>query len=167
MWEFWRTKWPWGRFSPSTSVSSAKHSIACSTLIIIIHHPGWYNSLNSGRRTKRTQPHPTQETKEQKLRTVYVTAILTVAMNLILWHGGLPCSPDATLPVWAATGCRLRNLKCFSHTKSSLIGWNALQYVCRTTWRPLWFLTTYREVLVRFLALPDFLRSSGSGTGST
>jgi hypothetical protein len=29
------------------------------------------------------------------------------------------------------------------------------------------FLTTDPEVLVRFPGLPDFLRSSGSGTGST
>jgi hypothetical protein len=36
---------------------------------------------------------------------------------------------------------------------------------------PLWssgqFLATDSEVRVRFPALPDFLRSSGSGTGST
>jgi hypothetical protein len=29
------------------------------------------------------------------------------------------------------------------------------------------FLATYPEVWVRFLALPDFVRSSGSGTEST
>jgi hypothetical protein len=37
---------------------------------------------------------------------------------------------------------------------------------------PLWtsdegFLATYQEVRVRFPVLPDFLRSSGAGTGST
>jgi hypothetical protein len=32
---------------------------------------------------------------------------------------------------------------------------------------PLWFLATHPEVRVRFPALPDLLRSSGSGTGST
>jgi hypothetical protein len=36
----WWTKWHWGRFSPSTSVSPANsHSIDCSTFIII-YHPG-------------------------------------------------------------------------------------------------------------------------------
>jgi hypothetical protein len=47
MWDLWRTKWHCGRFSPSTSVSSANfHSTDCSTLIIIIiiiiiiYHPG-------------------------------------------------------------------------------------------------------------------------------
>jgi hypothetical protein len=45
MWEFvvsW-TKWHWGRFSPSTSVSSANlHSTGYPTfiIIIIIYHPG-------------------------------------------------------------------------------------------------------------------------------
>jgi hypothetical protein len=43
----------------------------------------------------------------------------------------------------------------------------------RANWRPLWsrggleFLATDPEFRVRFPALPDFLRSSGSGTGST
>jgi hypothetical protein len=35
-----RTKRQWGRFSPSTTVSPAKYSIDCSTLIIIIRR--WY-----------------------------------------------------------------------------------------------------------------------------
>jgi hypothetical protein len=39
MLDLWWTKWHWGRFSPSTSVSSANsHSTDCSTLII--YHPG-------------------------------------------------------------------------------------------------------------------------------
>jgi hypothetical protein len=36
MWNLWWTKRHWGRFSPSTSVSPAKHPTDCSTLIIII-----------------------------------------------------------------------------------------------------------------------------------
>jgi hypothetical protein len=45
MWDLWWTKWHWGRFSPSTSVSPANfHSTDCSTfiiiIIIIIYHPG-------------------------------------------------------------------------------------------------------------------------------
>jgi hypothetical protein len=44
MWDFWWTKRHWDTFTPSTSVFLAKHSIDCSTLIIIIiitqHHPG-------------------------------------------------------------------------------------------------------------------------------
>jgi hypothetical protein len=40
-WHLWWTKWHWGRFSPSTSVSPANsHSTNCSTLIIIIYHLG-------------------------------------------------------------------------------------------------------------------------------
>jgi hypothetical protein len=39
MWDLWWTKWHWGTFSPSTSVSPASpHSTDCS--IIIIYHPG-------------------------------------------------------------------------------------------------------------------------------
>jgi hypothetical protein len=36
MWDLWWTKQHWGKYSPSTSVSFAKHSTHCSTLIIII-----------------------------------------------------------------------------------------------------------------------------------
>jgi hypothetical protein len=41
MWDLWWTKWHWGKFSPSTSVSPANsHSTDCATFIIIIYHPG-------------------------------------------------------------------------------------------------------------------------------
>jgi hypothetical protein len=37
-WDLWWTKWRWGRFSPSTSVSSANlHSNNCSTITLIYH----------------------------------------------------------------------------------------------------------------------------------
>jgi hypothetical protein len=44
-----------------------------------------------------------------------------------------------------------------------------LKALVSTNGPPLWseFLATYPEVRVRFPALPDFLISSGSGTGST
>jgi hypothetical protein len=42
-WDLWWTKWRWGRFSPSTSVSPATlHSTNCST-ITLINHLGLYN----------------------------------------------------------------------------------------------------------------------------
>jgi hypothetical protein len=42
-WDLWWTKWRWGRFSLSTSVSPANlHSTNCST-ITLIHHLGLYN----------------------------------------------------------------------------------------------------------------------------
>jgi hypothetical protein len=38
MWDLWWIKWRRGRFSPSTSVSSANlHSTNCSTITIIYH----------------------------------------------------------------------------------------------------------------------------------
>jgi hypothetical protein len=38
MWDLWWTKWRWGRFSPSTSVSPDNlHSTNCSTMILIYH----------------------------------------------------------------------------------------------------------------------------------
>jgi hypothetical protein len=40
MWDLWWTKRHWGRFSPSTLVSPAKHFTDCSTLVII---QDWYN----------------------------------------------------------------------------------------------------------------------------
>jgi hypothetical protein len=42
-WDLWWTKWRWGRFPPSTSVSPANlHSINCST-VTLIYHLGLYN----------------------------------------------------------------------------------------------------------------------------
>jgi hypothetical protein len=42
-WDLWWTKWRWGRFSPSTSVSPANfHSTNCSTFTLI-YHLGLYN----------------------------------------------------------------------------------------------------------------------------
>jgi hypothetical protein len=41
-WDLWWTKWRWGRFSPSTSVSLANlHSTNCST-ITLFYHLGLY-----------------------------------------------------------------------------------------------------------------------------
>jgi hypothetical protein len=40
MWDLWWTKQHCGKFLLNTSVSPAKHSADCSTLIIIHHHPG-------------------------------------------------------------------------------------------------------------------------------
>jgi hypothetical protein len=69
MWDLWWTKWHWGRFSPSTSVSPANpHSTDCSTVIIIIIIRGWYNrptvadvpsglSLTPPRETKKKTYH--------------------------------------------------------------------------------------------------------------
>jgi hypothetical protein len=38
MWDLWWTKWRWGRFSPSTSVSPANlHSTNFSTITITYH----------------------------------------------------------------------------------------------------------------------------------
>jgi hypothetical protein len=40
MWDLWWTKWHWGKFSPSTSVSLANpHSTNCS-IMVITDHPG-------------------------------------------------------------------------------------------------------------------------------
>jgi hypothetical protein len=41
MWDFWWTKWHWGGFSPSTSIS---HANLCSTKFSILKiTPGGYN----------------------------------------------------------------------------------------------------------------------------
>jgi hypothetical protein len=52
MWDLWWTKWRWGRFSPSTSVSPANlHSTNFCT-ITITYQRGWYNRPVSGRSTQ-------------------------------------------------------------------------------------------------------------------
>jgi hypothetical protein len=65
----------WGRFSSSTSVSPTNsHSTNCSTLIL-----GYYNSPNSGRRTKWTLSQPTR--RNQKKTTV--TPITTLVFRRV------------------------------------------------------------------------------------
>jgi hypothetical protein len=50
------TKWHWGRFPPSTSVSPANPDYTNAPYSSIIQ--GWYNRPISVQRTKRIQPHP-------------------------------------------------------------------------------------------------------------
>jgi hypothetical protein len=69
MWDLWWTKWHWGRFSPSTSVSPASlHSTNCSTIIIIIiiYNLGLVQYASIGRSTKWTQSHPTKNNNNKK-----------------------------------------------------------------------------------------------------
>jgi hypothetical protein len=65
MWDLWSTKWHWGRFPQSISVSPANsHSTDCSTLII--YHLGLVQYA-SGRRIKWTQVSPyRKKLKKQK-----------------------------------------------------------------------------------------------------
>jgi hypothetical protein len=66
MWDLWWTKWHWGRFSPSTSVSPANpHSTDCS-IIIIIYHPGPVADLPS---ELTVSPHP-EKLKKKKSTTL-------------------------------------------------------------------------------------------------
>jgi hypothetical protein len=61
MWDFWWTKWHWGRFSPSTSVSPANsHSTDCPTLI---YRPGPDNRPVSADVPSGLSRTPPQETK--------------------------------------------------------------------------------------------------------
>jgi hypothetical protein len=53
MWGLWRTKRHWGRFSPSTSLSSVNHHSTNFSIIIITW--GWDNRLINGRSAKCTQ----------------------------------------------------------------------------------------------------------------
>jgi hypothetical protein len=66
MWGLWWTKWHWGRFSLSTSVSPANsHSTDCSTFII--YNPGLVHKPICGRRTKwAVSPHSKKLKKKKK-----------------------------------------------------------------------------------------------------
>jgi hypothetical protein len=52
MWGLWWTKWHWGKFSPSTSVSTANYSTNFSIIIITW---GWHNRPIGGCSAKWTQ----------------------------------------------------------------------------------------------------------------
>jgi hypothetical protein len=67
IWDLWWTKWRWGRFSPSTSVSPANlHSNHCSR-ITIIYHLGVVQQGSSGRSAKWTQSRPTNNNNNNKM----------------------------------------------------------------------------------------------------
>jgi hypothetical protein len=75
MWDLWWTKWRWGRFSPSTSVSPANlHSTNFST-ITLTYHPGLVQYASSGRSTQS----PTAQIKK-KLQIKNVTKVLAVVV---------------------------------------------------------------------------------------
>jgi hypothetical protein len=52
MWDLWWTKWRWGRFSPSTSVSPANLYSTNFSTITITYHPGLVQYASSGRSTQ-------------------------------------------------------------------------------------------------------------------
>jgi hypothetical protein len=53
MWGLWWTKWHWGMFSPSTSISPANHHYTNFSIIIITR--GWHNRFVGGRSAEWTQ----------------------------------------------------------------------------------------------------------------
>jgi hypothetical protein len=62
-WDLWWTKWHWGMFLrelcfplPILILPTAPHSSSIAR--------GWYNGLNTGRRNKWTQSHPTKNNKK-------------------------------------------------------------------------------------------------------
>jgi hypothetical protein len=54
--DFWWTKWPWGRFSLSTSVSPANLYSTNFSTITITYHPGLVQEVSSGRSTQSPNP---------------------------------------------------------------------------------------------------------------
>jgi hypothetical protein len=69
IWDLWWTKWHWGGFSPSTSVSPPNlYSTNCST-VTIIYHLGLVQWVNSDRSTKWIQSHPTKYNNKQSICT--------------------------------------------------------------------------------------------------
>jgi hypothetical protein len=64
MWDLWWTKWHWGRFSPSTSVSLAsRHS---TKFFILIITQGRYSRSIGGRRAEWTQLNSTATIRIKK-----------------------------------------------------------------------------------------------------
>jgi hypothetical protein len=62
MWDLWWTKWRWGKFSPSTSVSPVNlHSTNFFT-VTITYHPGLVQQASSGRSTQS----PTAQIKNKR-----------------------------------------------------------------------------------------------------
>jgi hypothetical protein len=85
MWGLWWTKRHWGRFSPSTSVSSANHHSINFFIIIITQ--GWHNRPVGGRSAEWTQldatPYYTNLTQNScNVSSAHIYIYMTIA-NLI------------------------------------------------------------------------------------
>jgi hypothetical protein len=75
MWDFWWTKWHWGRFSQSTSISPANLHSADFSTITIAHHPGLVQYTSSGRSTQS----PTAQIKK-KVSIDRIAAVNTIPL---------------------------------------------------------------------------------------
>jgi hypothetical protein len=99
IWDLWLTKWYWGRFSTSTSVSFTR---------------GWYIEPSSGRRTKWAQSHPPPHERERcsnVLRYHIRASFVCIKYGIICeasgrtkkpsqtsWHNYLICSSFVLMP---------------------------------------------------------------------
>jgi hypothetical protein len=71
MWDLWSTKWRWGRFSPSTSISPANlRSTNCST-ITILYYPGLVHRPVVSAVTSGLSLTPLRTIKNNKIRNEY------------------------------------------------------------------------------------------------
>jgi hypothetical protein len=74
MWDLWWTKWHWGRFSPSASVSPANHHSTNFSIVIITR--GWHNTPIGGRSAEWTQLDTTPTIFEKiSYRKIYYTYV--------------------------------------------------------------------------------------------
>jgi hypothetical protein len=85
MWVLWWTKRHWGRFSPSTSVSSANHSTNFSIIIIT---RGWHNRPVGGCSAEWTQL-DSPPTIPIKKKTCFFEHFLIILSHLVLAGGYL------------------------------------------------------------------------------
>jgi hypothetical protein len=115
MWDLWWTKWRWGRFSLSTSVSCASSqflipptaSRSPSTII-----RGWYNRPNSGWRAKWTQSHCTP----RNLKKTYNKILIAFRFSYSSLHVS-PITVAAQSKAWTV----------FARSNTGIVGSNPTQ----------------------------------------
>jgi hypothetical protein len=89
MWALWWTKRHWGRFSPSTSVSTANHSTDFSIIIIT---RGWHNRPLRGRSVEWTLiPPPLCKLKKKHIEKKWLPQCQNAwAINISLYNSQYP-----------------------------------------------------------------------------
>jgi hypothetical protein len=96
MWDLWWTKWRWGRFSPSTSVSPANlHSINCSTITLIIW--GLYN-----RPEVAAVPSGLSTTSNKKVTVVRELSVEILRTSIRITY--IEIISSSTVILWGARG---------------------------------------------------------------
>jgi hypothetical protein len=84
-WDLWWTKWRWGRFSPSTSISLANLYSTNFSTMTITYHPGLVQKSSSGSSTQSLTPLRIKKKPTRPITNHYSTHLRCLRLFTLLW----------------------------------------------------------------------------------